>query len=140
MEAKMNRDGMLRIVEQDLAKVERRVKTYRRQNTYLVVGGLIASTLATLLAGGTAAAGPAFAGQVGGWRLICTIVAASSGAAAIVTGLHDRLKIGDHLAHAMACASQLSALKFSLQLRNSDVKSSEEYYKTIIEKYRYYMV
>ena len=140
MESRLKRDGLLRIVDENLAKVEGRVKAYRRQNAYLVVGGLIASTLATLLAGGTAAAGPALANQAGGWRLICTIVAASSGVAAIVSGLHDRLKVSDHLASAMACAAQLGALKFSLQLSDSDTKSSEEYYKTIIEKYRYYIM
>lgn len=136
----MLRQNMLEIVEQELGKVERRVRMYRVQNTYLVVGGLIASTLATLLAGGTAAGGAAFAKQIGGWRLMCTIVAVASGAAAVVSGLHDRLKIGDHLANAMACSAQLGALKFSLQLGDTETKSSEEYYKTIIEKYRYYMI
>ena len=140
METLVQRDGMLKIVEEDLRRVEGRVRAYRRQNTYLIVGGLIASTLATLLAGGTAAAGPVIAAQAGGWRLICTIVAMASGSAAIVTGLHDRLKIGDHLANAMACAAQLSALKFSLQLGDADAKNGQEYYKSVIEKYRYYMV
>ena len=140
MGTELHHNGMLTIVDSDLEKVERRVKSYRRQNTYLVVGGLIASTLAMLLAGGTAAGGPAVVNQVGGWRLICTIVAASSGMAAVVTGLHDRLKVGDHLANAMACSAQLGALKFSLQFGNADAKSSQDYYRTIIEKYRYYMV
>ena len=140
MDTPMQRDGFLKIVEEDMRKVERRLKTYRRQNSYLVMGGLIASTLATLLAGGMAAGGPGLANQIGGWRLGCTIVAVAAAMAAVVSGLHDRLKIGDQLANAMACAAQLGALKFSLQVSNPDIKGCEEYYKTIIEKHRYYMM
>jgi hypothetical protein len=137
MESADRREAFATTVDRDLDRAEQRVRGYRRNNSLLIIGGLIASTLAAVLAGGMAAGGPEIANTIGGWRIGCTAVAFLAGTATIVTGLHDRLKIGEHLANATACASQLGALRFSLRVQNADLDSCETYYRQTLEKYRY---
>jgi hypothetical protein len=132
-------DRLLRIVEEDLARADRRVAAYRRQNGVLIAGGILASTLATLLAGGMAAGGPAVANLVSGWRVGCTIVAVAAATGAVLTALSERLKVSEHLANATAAGAQLGAIRFSLRSSMPDLKQCEEQYRTTLERYRQYL-
>jgi MFS family permease len=133
-------DRLLKVVEEDLVRVDRHAARYRRHNSIIIVGGILASTLATLLAGGMAAGGPPVANVFAGWRIGCAIVAILAAVAAIITALSERFKVSEHLANSSACAARLGSLRFTLRSSAPDLKQSEDQYREILEKYRMYLL
>jgi hypothetical protein len=133
-------ERLLKVVEEDLGRVDRHVLRYRRRNTVLVIGGIVASTLATMMAGGMAAGGPPVANMFAGWRVGCTIVAVLAAIAAVITTLSERFKLAEHLANSTACSARLSSLRFTLRSSTPDLKQAEEQYRDILEKYRPYLL
>jgi hypothetical protein len=130
---------LIALVEQDLAKVQRRATALRRRHLSFVIAATIASSLAALLAGGMALGGPELANQIGGWRTGCSLAALLSLAATTATTLQDRLRLSEHLASSSACAALLSALRFSLRAGLSDLRQAQEHYRGILEKYNGYL-
>ncbi|MCZ6679890.1 MAG: hypothetical protein O7E52_21870 [Candidatus Poribacteria bacterium] len=132
-------EDILKIIEETSEKVDRRVKFYRQWNAYLLVINLIASTVATLLAGGMAAKVADRANRVGGWQIGCGIVAALTAIATITSGLYQRLKTSDHLTSGVPCSAQLKALRFSLLASETDINDVKSQYRKILEKYGNYI-
>lgn len=130
---------LLAIVEADLTRVDQRVAKYRRQNGFLIIGGIVASAVATLLAGGMAAGGPPVADLAGGWRVGCTVVAVAAAMGAVATGLTERLRISEHLANATACGARLGSLRFTLRSSAPDLTRCESEYREILETGRLYL-
>jgi hypothetical protein len=127
------------LVDQDLAKVQKRASALRRRHLSFVISATVASSLAALLAGGMALGGPELANQIGGWRAGCSLAALLSLAATTATTLQDRLRLSEHLANSSACAALLNALRFSLRSGLSDLKQGQEQYRGILEKYDSYL-
>ena len=133
------RDEIRHIVEQALQKAERVLRSYRRRDSTLIIAGLLGSTLGALLAGGMAAGGPDLANQIGGRRLGCSLIAIFSAIAAITSGIHKHFKTSEHLGLALSCVSQLSGLKFSLDVQQIDAREVAGQYRKLLEKYAYYV-
>lgn len=131
--------GILNIIEEASKKVDRRVISYRRSDSYLIIGNLIVSTLATMLAGGMATPGLEIADKVGGWQIGCSFVAGLTALTTISSVVHKQLKISDHLTKTVDCSAQLNALKFSLEVAGSDVNDVKKQYVKILQEYSYYI-
>ena len=132
-------ENLLKLIGETLDKVNGRLTAYRRWNSILIIGNLILSTVATLLAGGLATQGKSLADQVGGWQVGCGVVAILTAIVTISSGLHKQFKISDHLTNAMTCAAQLNALKFTATASEEDAKTLRAQYEKLLTQYNDYM-
>lgn len=103
-------------IQEHLRRVERRAARLKRLNVQVIGLNLLFSSVATLLAGVTAAGGPLIGEGGPAWRWTCGIIAVVTAGAAFTTGLQQRFKVPEALARAFACAARLRSLELALQL------------------------
>lgn len=125
---------------ESLARAESHVSRLRKANTRFIYVSLIASVLATLIAGLTAFTGPIVGVGPPAWKWTCGVVAIFTATATVFTGLHKQLTISDRLAKATECTGKLKSLRISLT--DSDINKEEilKEYRKIIEGYNEYLV
>jgi len=111
---------LLQKIKECLRKVEIISTNLKKSNSRYITISLVASALATLLAGLTAVLGPLAGQGASAWRFTCGAVAGFTALAGLMTGLHQRLSIGDRLAKAYACAGRLNALEIALTITKRD--------------------
>ena len=104
------RDELLNTV-----RAERYCAGIRRWDTLLLLISIICGAVATVLAGGTVIGGPALE-AVGGWRILCSIVALLSASGTVAGALHKSFQITTHLSSAEQCVAQLRHFKPPLPL------------------------
>ncbi|MDQ3021937.1 MAG: hypothetical protein M3R36_15395 [Bacteroidota bacterium] len=123
-----------------LTKVQSHVSKLRKTNTRFIYVSLIASVMATLIAGLTAFTGPIVGQGAPAWKWTCGVVAIFTATATVFTGLHKQLTISERLAKATECAGKIKSLRISLE--NSDANKEEilKEYRKIIEVYNEYLV
>ena len=127
------RTVLIERIRTDLQRVEGRAERLHRTNVRLIVASLIASGLATLLAGLTAATGPVLGGAgVSGWRWTCGIVAVVSGLAGLLTLVHQRLQVAENLAQSRACEGRLKALELALTVKGRDALDVARDYEEVL--------
>ncbi|MBL8007017.1 MAG: hypothetical protein JNJ56_05755 [Ignavibacteria bacterium] len=133
---------MIDQIKQSLQKAEDRVSALRKTNSRYIVISLVASVLATFLAGSTAFLGPLAGQGPPAWKWTCGITAIFTATATIFTGLHKQLSIPEKLSRATECAGKLRAIDFSLQnLKNESEKDDLlQEYRKVIEVYSEYVV
>jgi len=129
-------------VKNSLRTAELKLKKLRNTNTKFIVISLIASVLATLLAGSTALLGPLAGQGPPAWKWTCGIVAVFTATATVFTGLHKQLTVSERLAKATECVGKLKAIDFSLaNISNEDEKKSAlSDYKKVLEVYSEYCI
>ena len=121
-----------------LLKAQGQVLKLRKTNSRFIYISLIASVLATLIAGLTAFSGPIVGQGAPAWKWTCGIVAVFTATATVFTGLHKQLTVPERLAKATECVGKLKSVRISLE--NPDLKSSDKEeiikeYKKIVEIY-----
>jgi len=104
----------------------------RRQHRMLVVVALVTGTIATALAGITAARGDAL---IATWPVTCWIVAIFTGTASLCTGLIQQLALPSRVADWEACLGRLHALKVAVQMGQRDTDHLLAEYQEIIKDY-----
>lgn len=120
-------------IQDSLNKAISQLAKLRKNNSRFIVISLIASVLATLLAGFTAFNGKPIAGQgAGAWAWTCGIVAVFTATATVFTGLHKQLTISDRLAKATECVGKLKSLQISIETLDDDESAK----KNIVNEYR----
>jgi hypothetical protein len=122
-------------IQDHLHRVERRVGRLRRLNVQVVGANLLCSTIATLLAGLTAASGPLMGEGTSAWRWTCAIIAVVTAGTALATGLQQRFKLPEQLARSLACAGRLRSLELSLQLSRLAPEEVGKEYEQLITAY-----
>jgi hypothetical protein len=122
-------------IEENLQRVERRVVRLRRTNVQFIGLSLVFSTVATLLAGLTAAAGPLLGEGTPAWRWTCGLIAIVTAAAAFTTGFHQRFQIPEHLARALSCAGRLRRLDLAIRLSRLGLDEVGNEYEELIATY-----
>lgn len=129
-------------IKQSLQKAEARVSALRKTNSRYIVISLVASVLATFLAGSTAFFGPLAGQGPPAWKWTCGITAVFTATATIFTGLHKQLSIPEKLSRATECVGKLRAIDFSLQNLNNESEKAEliNEYKKVIEVYSEYVI
>lgn len=125
-----------------LKKAESQVSALRKKNSRFIYISLIASVLATLLAGSTAFVGPLAGQGPSAWKWTCGIVAVFTATATVFTGLHKQLTISERLAKATECVGKLKSINFTLSASNSDSDNEEiiKGYKKVLEEYSEYII
>ena len=78
------RDELLSAVRDALRRAERYYARTRRWDTLLLIISIICGALATVLAGGTVIGGNRALEAVGGWRILCSIVALLSASGTVL--------------------------------------------------------
>jgi uncharacterized membrane protein len=129
-------------IKKSLQKAEAQVIKLRKINSRFIIISLIASVLATLLAGSTAFLGPLAGQGAPAWKWTCGIVALFTATATVFTGLHKQLTVPERLAKATECAGKLRAIDFSISNVKPDSDNSDiiNEYKKIIEVYSDYLI
>ena len=118
-----------------LQRVERRAGRLRRINFQVTGLNLLLSSVATLLAGLTAAAGPLVGEGPPAWRWTCGIIAVVTAGAALTTGILQRYKVPEALARTLACAARLRSLDLALQLARLGPDEVGQEYEQLLATY-----
>ncbi len=124
-------------IKKSLQKAESSVAKFRKTNSAFIVISLIASVLATLLAGSTALMGPLAGQGPPAWKWTCGIVAVFTATATIFTGLQKQLTISEKLSKATECAGKLRAIDFTISNARNEEDRDEAIndYKKVLEVY-----
>ena len=134
-ESTPDHDALARRVEASLQKAEGIVSGLRKANTRLLVTGMASSAAATLVAGITAAQGPAVGTGVEGWRVACIVAAVFAAASTVSTGLNQQLKISDRLAKGTQCVGRLKSLDIVITIGSRGWEEIIKEYKEIAKTY-----
>ncbi|MBV6478921.1 MAG: hypothetical protein HGGPFJEG_01678 [Ignavibacteria bacterium] len=129
-------------IKSSLKTAELKLKKLRETNTRFIVISLIASVLATLLAGSTAFLGPLAGQGPPAWKWTCGIVALFTATATVFTGLHKQLTVSERLAKVTECVGKLRSIDFSYSnaVSEEEKKSSVTEYKKTLEVYGEFLV
>ncbi|MBS1518455.1 MAG: hypothetical protein JSS91_10255 [Bacteroidetes bacterium] len=130
---------MIKDIQQSLDKAELNYHKLKKTNSRFIFISLIASVIATLLAGVTAFTGPVAGQGPPAWKWTCGIVAVFTATAAVFTGLHKQLTVSERLSKSIECRGKLKSLLISLQEGGNKDEVITEYRK-IIEVYSEYIV
>lgn len=133
---------MIDEIKSSLFKAESTVKKLRRTNSRFIIISLIASVLATLLAGSTAFLGPLAGQGPPAWKWTCGVVAVFTATATVFTGLHKQLSVSEKLARATELTGKLKAIDFGIQSAKSesDKDSAVNDYKKVLELYSEFLL
>lgn len=126
------REEILKLVREGIYKTESYAKKYKKLDMWLLITSIVLSTLATVLAGGTAAGGKPVMEALGGWRVVCSIVAAFTAVGTISSTLHKAFQVTNHLAAAVACISKLKSLELTITVTEKEPSEVTEAYKQIL--------
>ena len=129
-------------IKSRLRAAEEKLKKLRETNTRFIVISLIASVLATLLAGSTAFLGPLAGQGPPAWKWTCGIVAVFTATATVFTGLHKQLTVSERLAKATECVGKLRSIDFSISnaATEEERKSAIGEYKKVLEVYSEFFI
>jgi len=127
-------------IRESLLKSEKNYIKLKKTNSRFIMISLIASVLATLLAGLTAFTGPVAGQGAVAWKWTCGIVAVFTATATIFTGMHKQLSVSDHLTKSLECTGKLKSLSFTIQQEGYNKEEAVKEYKRILELYSEYLV
>ena len=123
------------IVKDTLQKTQERISGLRKTNTWLLLTGIVSSAATTLVAGGTAAAGPVVGEGIAGWRLACIVAAILAFASTVVTALSQQMKIGEQLIEGTQCVGRLRALDVAIATGSQSWAEITKEYGDIVRAY-----
>lgn len=128
-------------IKRSLSAAEEKLRKLRKTNSAYIVISLLASVLATLLAGSTAFAGPLAGQGPVAWKWTCGIVAVFTATATVFTGLQKQLTIPEKISKATECVGKLRAIDFTVSNSKdeNEVKSAVDEYKKVLEVFSEYV-
>src|SRR5215471_3769392 len=134
-EKPQQRDELLSTVRDALRRAELYCARTRRWDTGLLVISIICGALATLLAGGTVIGGQRALDAVGGWRILCSIVALLTGSGTVAGALHKSFQITTRLSNAEKCVARLRALDATIAASDLPISNALETFRRISEEH-----
>lgn len=108
------KEEWLSIVRGALQKAEGHCRRYRPWDGRLLVISIVCGALATLLAGGAVAGGNDAMKALGGWKVVCSIVAVLTALGTSAGATHKSLQITLKVANAERCVARLRSLEVGL--------------------------
>ena len=129
------RDELLNTVRDASRRAERYYARTRRWDTLLLIISIICGALATVLAGGTVIGGNRALQAVGGWRILCSIVALLSASGTVAGALHKSFQITTHLSSAEQCVARLRALDAAIAASDLPTDNALETFQRISEEH-----
>ena len=131
-----NQNGLLKRIQDSRLKVETVSKNLKKANSRFIYISIIASSLATLLSGLTAALGPLAGQGAPAWKITCGGVAVLTAFAGIFTGLHQRMSIPERLSKCYLCLGKLNSLELALTVTKRDPLGVAKDFEDVIVSYQ----
>ena len=129
------RDELLSKVRDALRRAELYCARTRRWDSRLLIISIICGAAATVLAGGTVIGGKAALEVLGGWRILCSIVAVFTASGTAAGALHKSLQITTHLSSAEKCVARLRALDATIAASDLPTDNALETFRRISEEH-----
>jgi hypothetical protein len=129
------RDELLSTIRNALGRAELYCAKTRRWDTRLLIVSIICGALATVLAGGTVIGGQSTLNAVGGWRILCSIVALLTASGTVAGALHKSFQITTRLSNAEKCVAQLRALDVAITASDLPTVDALETFRRISEEH-----
>jgi hypothetical protein len=129
------RDELLSTVRDALWRAELYCARTRRWDTCLLIISIICGALATVLAGGTVIGGKAALEAVGGWQILCSIVAMLTASGTVAGALHKSFQITTRLSSAEKCVTRLRALEATIGASDLPINDALETFRRISEEH-----
>ena len=129
------RDELLNTVRDALRRAERYYARTHRWDTLLLIISIICGAVATVLAGGTVIGGQPALDAVGGWRILCSIVAVFTASGTVAGALHKSFQITTRLSDAEKCAAGLRALDATIAASDLPTENALETFQRISEEH-----
>ena len=123
----------LQRIRADLDRAERYLVRIRRWDTAGIVAALLATSLATAVAGISAAVGQTLVTET--WRGTCGVAAVLAGVATVATGLRQQFSSSERLAKSAACVGRLRGLEFALSVGGVAPDAADQQYRELLEQY-----
>lgn len=131
-----NREEILtRRIREGIDALDTRLRRLRRTNASLLITGIVASALSTLVTAVTAAQGPVVGTGTEGWRLACSVGAVFSFGTTVSIGVNQRLKIDERLAETTQCVGRLRALEVAMATGSRAWEDIADEYAEIVAAY-----
>lgn len=102
------------VVRDALRRAEAHHSRCRPWDARLSIISIVCGALATVLAGGAVAGGKPALDALGGWKILCSIVAVLTASATAASSLHKSMRVSDRVANAEKCIARLRALDAAL--------------------------
>ncbi|MEO8664596.1 MAG: hypothetical protein ABI462_03790 [Ignavibacteria bacterium] len=134
---------MIKEIQESLSRAQLNLKNLRKTNSRFIYISLIASVLATLLAGLTAFTGPIAGQGAPAWKWTCGIVAIFTATATVFTGLQKQFTVSERLAKATECVGKLKSVLIGMENAEENSADKKEFvneYKKIAETYSEYIL
>jgi hypothetical protein len=127
--------ALIQIVNNSLRKAQEQVSGLRKTNTRLLFTNIVCSAATTLVAGGTAAAGPLVGEGPAGWRISCIVAAAFAFISAVITAVIQQMNISERLSQGNQCVSRLKDLDLSIAVGSHTWEEITNEYREIVKTY-----
>ncbi len=134
-DAIIERRNLAGSVKASLRKAEGIVSGYQKKNTILLTMTIVSSAAATLVAGVTAAIGPAASIGTEGWRTACIIAAIFGLVSTVGTGLSQQLRISDQLSEGKQGLGKLRYLDVVITTGSLSLEEVAKEYEGIAQAY-----
>jgi hypothetical protein len=135
LDKSQQRDELLGTVRDALRRAEFYYIKTRRWDTRLLIMSIICGALTTVLAGGTVIGGKPALDAVGGWRILCSIVAMLTASGTVAGALHKSFQITTRLSNAEKCVARLRALDIAITASDLSTADALETFRHISEKH-----
>ena len=101
----------------------------------MLLVSIICGAVATVLAGGTAIGGKPALDAVGGWQILCSIVAVFTASGTVAGALHKSFQITTRLSNAEKCVARLRALDATIAASDLPTDEALETFRRISEEH-----
>jgi hypothetical protein len=129
------RDELLGAVRDALQRAEAYCGKIRPWDSRLSVISILCGAIATVLAGGAVAGGKPAMDALGGWRVLCSMVAVFTAAGTTAGALHKTLQITTRVSSAEKCISRLRALEATIAATDSPAEEALQKFQRISEEH-----
>jgi hypothetical protein len=130
-----DRKEFAQIVSGTLQQAQAHIYSLRKTNTWLMITGIVSSAATTLVAGGTAAAGPMVGSGTAGWRIACIVAAVLAFTATVSTALSQQMKISEQLVQGTQCVGRLRSVEVAIATGSQSWEEITKEYGEIVRGY-----
>ena len=134
-----NQERLTGRVKISLHNAEHRVADYQRTHRRLMMTTVFSSGVTTLVAGITAAVGPAAQIGTAGWRTACIVAAVFGFISTVSTGFTQQLGTSDRLAEGKHCVAQLKLLEIAISTQSKSWPEIAREFEDIAKAYPDYI-
>jgi hypothetical protein len=122
----------MRCFKDSLDKARQHSENLEKTHHRLMVSGVVASDISTLVTDITGIQWPIVGQGVPGWRLACIVGAVFGFATTLSVGLNQQLKISDRLSETNQAKAQLSFLEMVIETESRTWEEITREYETIM--------